>query len=281
MSTLATDTRTLLSVNVRDERNVEEWLKWHIDTIGFDHVLLFDDRSTVLLPADMIPVHVAHKVTLRRQNMIKTAYMNTALQFARDNGYVFLFHIDADEYLDIPISIHSLLKDILQKHPFFLSVSIPWLHYGSNYLEKDQPSSFLTAYTRCAAYCEALSKPIVRVEHASRAINPHQWEWRCKLHSPPEKGAWFVDVEGNNVGKHGHSYACFQEWEATKAKHVLAHFSQQSWAEFCRRRCRPRDDTRCKRRYEYDLDASRPAPVAHHEAYNEVQRPLRGGRPHA
>ena len=100
-------TRILLSTNVRDERNLSEWVLYHWK-IGFDGIWIWDDFSTsewspetLLKDLPSLPhgknlelVHGKDHPRVRD----KKAYMNKAKQYASCNGYDWMIHIDLDEY---------------------------------------------------------------------------------------------------------------------------------------------------------------------------------------
>ena len=174
-------TRILLSTNVRDERNLSEWVLYHWK-IGFDGIWIWDDFSTsewspetLLKDLPSLPhgknlelVHGKDHPRVRD----KKAYMNKAKQYASCNGYDWMIHIDLDEYFYCEQEdVHLFLETIKSKksnvimppliHPLIPSsppsppsppsvedwervgtIAIPWVMYGSSYLHRSpDPSS--------------------------------------------------------------------------------------------------------------------------------------------
>ena len=66
------------------------------------------------------------------------------------------------------------------------------------------------------------------------------------------------------------SYSSFRDHKVADFPVFIGHFVNQSWDEFCRRRSRPRDDTRLVRTYEFPLDSSEKGSEVFHAKYNQV-----------
>ena len=96
---------------------LECWLKWHLDIIGFDHISLFDNESVIDIPKiiekykDRVSYHYIQGWPDQH-----TLYMN----YARQSEAQWLITLDDDEYLYIGPryngSVYSLLESLYSQY---------------------------------------------------------------------------------------------------------------------------------------------------------------------
>jgi hypothetical protein len=152
-------TRILLSTNVRDERNLLEWVLYHLK-IGFDGIWIWDDFSTsewspetLLKDLPSLPhgknLEIVHGKDHPRVRD-KKAYMNKAKQYAYCNGYDWVMHTDLDEYFyceqeDVHLFLDTIKSNVItsilspsippkENWGCIGTIAIPWVMYGSSYL---------------------------------------------------------------------------------------------------------------------------------------------------
>jgi len=303
------DLRFLLATNVKDELNIHEWILYHIYQ-GWDHILIYDDFSDPIKYPVTCPLHVMSNVTIEKRHQTKGTYMRLAIQFGKDNDYDYLFYIDVDEYIVLPLStpflkdwfitmkLNKTLQETykLPQHPIATysipssyipwkcshlqmkyrswpqAIHIPWLHFGSNHLtESPSSSSLITIYTKSDVEFHQTVKWMVRISDVKNVINPHCYSLKQYITGEHVH----VTTNGDLTFVRGARYPTQQQIKKKEDQSsvFLAHYSYQSWNEFCRRRSRPRDDTQQRREFSFDLDTSKPPPDIFHQYSNSIKNP--------
>jgi hypothetical protein len=270
-----TTVKVLLAANFRDERNILEWIQYHRDYRGFHHILLFDDRSC-RFPLQL-PEHETHDITLKYLHLCKVEYMTRAYDFGIQNGYTHLLYLDLDEYLYLPSSTSTIAEYMTltgmrtpQENDTntttkYDAIAFPWLMFGSNFLN-DLPSlnELLPHYTQCSPCYDSHIKMIVPLHAVEIPLTPHHWKWKPRRCS---KISIKLLDDGVDTNRPHYDHLRETEWKDTDA--FIGHFVNQCWEEFCRRRSRPRDDTRQRRLYDWVLLADRTPPDEFHQQFNE------------
>lgn len=260
--------RCLLAVNTKDERNWEEWARFHLAQ-GWTHLLLFDDFSSDQLR----PAEIDARMTVRREHHLKTKYMNLALTFARERNFDYLLYIDMDEYVVLPRhdDLHAFVDALKHKHGRRPDViHLHWLFFGSAFLDElppaFRPASLVTHYTRSAAHLDHRIKSMVRPDRVHVSRDPHTYFFPPHVADP-----LVVTADGARSGVlHSAHYPHAQVPTRDAVHAYLAHYAHQCWTEFCRRRRRPRDDTGCVRKFPYVLAGRKGPSRFHHGRENAV-----------
>lgn len=183
-------TRIWLAANIKDEANIVEWCLHHA-RFGFEKIHILDHASKpsvrdVLAPFSNVLSDTGVQIECEVINWklpVKMRAMNYLLEQCKKQNVDWLFYIDGDEYLSLHPRHGDSIVDLVQTAksnfaPLAKSVvgaiSIPWLMFGSNYLDKHPESNTLMDnFVRCRPTVDMHVKTIVSVLHASRAINPH------------------------------------------------------------------------------------------------------------
>lgn len=286
----------LLAANTKDERNVREWVEHHL-LLGFDHILLWNDNSSIFVPERLLSSSSIAKgrVTVRHTHLNKLQYMQRSLHFAKQHHFTYLLYLDLDEYLVLHSNLTSNLtsnptdtlpkwieRHIKTRAPQWTQIPIPWVMYGSNGHDRlPHPHELLPFYTKCHSFCDRRVKHLIRVDCIECPLSPHHWkrhfpkqEWIQKPNPSFFQGPHLMDVHGNSLPENLPEYTFFTTWTPTSTPLWIAHFNHQCWEEFCRRRSRPRDDTRQRRVYDFALLSSSPPPSSFHQEYNELSLPI-------
>jgi hypothetical protein len=228
----------LLSTNVRDEHNIDEWISYHIHMS--DRILIWDDGS-------VRPVSSSHpSVEIRRRHGTKKEYMQWSVEYTVDIGAEWTLHIDGDEYLYLGGQRTNSFISTFPTH--VVAIYIPWLLFGSNHLETAPDGGVVSVYTRSSALTHTVCKTLARVSHIADILNPHQYIY----HTP--------QTPQNTIYADGRPITDFSAYQPDKCAHptsatcCIAHYHIQSWEHFKRRRQRPRDDTGRPRRYPFSFD---------------------------
>jgi hypothetical protein len=245
----------LLSTNVKDEHNIQEWIKYHLQ-MGFDYILIFDDMSSV-------PVNCCNeKIQIIRHHAQKVEYMNISIDFAKKRNCEFLMYIDGDEYLYFPN--HDIQEFISKIPPNVISIYFPWLNFGSNGHNKVDDGSCIYPYTKCSRKTHIICKPLVRVSCVEKAKNPHEYNYSKQQTLENTLYAEFKKL--TKVGPKQH----FLRSEVNKNTYCIAHYRTQSWEQFKKRKGRIRDDTGKHWEFPFSMKSNVPHPEFHMDS-NQIE----------
>lgn len=239
--------RCLLSVNVKDEHNLDEWIQYHL-LLGFHFILLWDDFSQTPIS------YPDERVLIRRQHFKKTDYMTESVAYAKRHQFDWTIHLDADEYLYLGknIRLRDFAKDHL--HSDTMAIFFPWVLFGSNHLNVlKTKGSCLKPFTQCATKTHKFIKSLARVNMITGVRSPHEYTYSQK--QTPQN----TFLAPN---KPLHQYSAIQTREIqpiSSSRCFIAHFRFQSWDLFCQRKDRARDDTLKEWRFNFALGKEPPA----------------------
>jgi len=213
----------MLAANIRDEKNMREWIVHHC-ALGFSHLLLFDHQFP------QVQVLRIEKPTIRKKDL-----MTRALQMAKKKEIEWLLYLDADEFLVLPQ--HPDVSSFLASYSSTVhQIGIHWLLFGSNGHDDDPlVGTILENFTRREEKLSPIIKAFVRCQWATRAENPHVWDTDN-----------LVDVDGisKNNGKGGGRERICTVMCPSMTRALIAHYSHQSYETYRRRKLeRVRDDT--------------------------------------
>lgn len=251
--------KCLVSTNVKDEHNIQEWIKYHL-LLGFDSVLIWDDFSE-------IPIQFPHeKVKIIKQHSKKVDYMTDSVAYAKRNGYDWIIHLDADEYLYLGVGV--CLGDFMKTnvHNYTMAILFPWVLFGSNNINVlNNKGSCLEPFTKCANKTHKFIKPFARVNMITGARSPHEF-----LYSQPY-------TTQNTVLAPSKTLKNFNVIQAREVQPIspnrcfIAHYRFQSWDLFCQRKGRPRDDT--LKEWKFNFSLGKDPPAFFHSDSNHVYFP--------
>lgn len=239
--------KCLLSVNVKDEHNLDEWIRYHL-LLGFDHILIWDDYSQP-------PVqHSDAKITILRQHSKKNDYMTDSAAFAKRHHYDWIMHLDADEYLYLGVNVR--LNDFMRSYADHdkMVILFPWTVFGSNHINVLEPKgSCLRPFTKCANKTHKYVKPLARVSAITGVRSPHEFLYsQAYTHQntvmAPCKTLRSFDVVQTREIQPITPNRCF-----------IAHYRFQSWDLFCQRKGRIRDDTQKPWKFPFPLGKEPPS----------------------
>ena len=121
----------ILSTNARDEKNILEWIIYHL-LIGFNKIVIIDHKSTKPIIDLIQPFEWKNKVHIIRredEGAVKMMFLNNIIMpYMMINCNKYFIHLDADEYIyinekNIEIFLSKYNADIL---------TLNWLMFGSN-----------------------------------------------------------------------------------------------------------------------------------------------------
>jgi hypothetical protein len=229
---------------VRDEKHIKEWATHHL-LLGFTKIIIFDHKSKIPLNQvfDNFDKRVEIMNVSNMENPIKIQLMNKALDIARSMNMDWMIYLDADEF----IILHKKyigVKHFLSEFNFADSLSINWLMFGSNYLEKEPEGLLLENYIRSELYLNDHVKSFVRPNRVLEAINPHFYNM---VYSNRVFG-----IDGNLIKNDFYKNDVKMKFYESPA--YIAHYLNQSEETFINRKIKlPSDDTGKRR----DLDIAK------------------------
>jgi hypothetical protein len=239
--------KCLLSVNVKDEHNLGEWIHYHL-LLGFDFILIWDDGSQP-------PVQTSHeKVVVIPQHSKKIDYMTDSVAFAKRHGYDWILHLDADEYLYLGVNVR--LDDFMKSYGGHdkMAILFPWVLFGSNQINVLEPKgSCLRPFVKCATKTHKYIKPLARVSMITGVRSPHEF-----LYSQPYTPQNTVLAPSKTL----RNFSVVQTREIqpiSPNRCFIAHYRFQSWDLFCQRKGRIRDDTQKAWKFPFSLGKEPPA----------------------
>lgn len=249
----------LLSTNVKDEHNIQEWIHYHL-LLGFDSILVWDDFSQTPIQYPDERVHVL------RKHSKKVDYITDSVAHAKRRGFEWIIHLDADEYLYLGKDVHlrQFFRDHI--HHDIMAVFFPWLLFGSNQINVLEPKgSCLKPFVRCSNKTHKYIKTFARVEMINGVRSPHEYLYSQQqtpqntVYAPSKPLRQYSPVQTREVQPISPN-RCF-----------IAHYRFQSWDLFCHRKGRARDDTLKEWRFTFSLDND-PPPFFHADS-NHVYFP--------
>ena len=247
--------RVVLFTNARDENNIKEWAAHHI-ILGFDNVIIFDHKSKE--PLKKVFSDFDKRVTVidgsKLEGQVKFHFMNWAQRIATVIKADWFLYLDADEFLVLKPPIKHV-KEFLSSFPFqnASAISLNWLLFGSNFLDKDPNDLIVNSYTRSEKMLNPHVKTFVLTSAAEKATNPHFYNLADNHYQYSFNGLMKYPFCQNVVSKSFHEMPAY-----------IAHYITQSKETYYRRKVNlPADDTGSKRDVK-NIDSI-------HNSHNEIE----------
>jgi hypothetical protein len=225
--------KILLASNMRDEKNILEWAAHHTN-IGFNHIFIIDHCSVEPIENT---THSISNITVKRSNNLKEkkiSFMNDAIAFGKDNDFDWLLYLDADEYLYL--TAHSVQSFISNINSEATSICVPWLCFGSNYLESCDNSFLIDKFIRSDLTLNCHVKTLTKLNTNPMVLNPHCFK------NEPNLPYTCTNIKTKSKSK------CLnflnENFNSTPA--FIAHYIIQDYQTFVKRKVnRRRDDVHC------------------------------------
>lgn len=136
---------------VRDENDyLEEWIRYHIEEIGFEHFFIYDNESEVSVQKYLESVEFKYldKLTIipwkTTKELQKDAYENFLANYKNETRWALAF--DPDEY--VVINDERSLIDILKDNHQYASIRCQWKFFNANGQEKKLPGTDIEKFKR-------------------------------------------------------------------------------------------------------------------------------------
>ena len=130
---------------IRDENPyLEEWIRYHIEEIGFDHFYLYDNESTISAKDYLTEKHFKYLDMITfvdwptSENTQQDSHNDFLHNYANETKWI--LPADPDEYIKLNTTTKSL-KTFLEENSDCATVGCPWVCFNANgHLEKtDEP----------------------------------------------------------------------------------------------------------------------------------------------
>lgn len=128
----------LCAIQKKEDEYLEEWLRWYVDTLGFDKVYIFDDEDCDDINILKIPylkqLENEGVLYVKKCNGIQSPQMKMYNLFYKSFLPSWVAYFDCDEFLYLPgyKDIHEFVKSFTDKHEKVNAITFPWEEYGSN-----------------------------------------------------------------------------------------------------------------------------------------------------
>jgi len=171
-----------------------------------------------------------------------------------------MMYIDADEYI-VP-GVFPTIQGLIRTSPDDCDgIALFWKCFGSSFLEKNpHPGRCLQVYTQSETRFTPKLKTLARVQNISHFLSPHHY----RFHNQNTR-LWEPNTSRYITNKPNHDPNVLEN-----IPHIyIAHYTDQSWECFCRRRSRPRDDTGQVRSFHFSVNPHHEGPVPFHARHND------------
>ena len=163
---------------VKDEdRDIREWLAYHL-AIGFEHVLLYDNKSRVPLRATLADLVAAGLVTVMDWPLVRAQQLSAYAHALRHSGAAtkWLAFIDVDEFIQ-PL-LHDDIRDFLDEYADCGAVGANWSMFGSAGHMARPEGPVLARYTQSLGLDPHI-KSIVQPATVQRPVSAHHFAFRA------------------------------------------------------------------------------------------------------
>lgn len=225
--------KVMLFTNARDEKHIKEWAAHHL-LIGFDHVYIFDHKSTVPLASEFAGFDT--RVIVERSELDvppKFPLMHRAAEIAAIMRADWFIYLDADEF--IILNNFNGVKAMLNKYYFADSLALNWLMFGTNNHITEPEGMILENYTRSDELLNEHVKTFVRPSQVSSRppANPHSY--------PIVNPSRMFAITGGSMTNQVFNFTRVPFWRAPA---FIAHYVYQSEETYKQRKISlPTDDT--------------------------------------
>ena len=137
---------------VRDENDyLEEWIRYHIEEIGYEHFYIYDNESEISVNEYLknIDFKYIDKVTIvpwkTTEWIQKDAYNDFLNRYGMETKW--FSAMDPDEYVVIKNKSNSL-KKFLTDNNMYSSITCAWKHFNANGQEHKEPGTDMERFTK-------------------------------------------------------------------------------------------------------------------------------------
>jgi hypothetical protein len=189
-------TEAMLLTKYLNPPDLTEWLEWHLNTVKFDHIHVFDNESDY--DVKTICEHYGDKVSYERVNGQARQYQLYDRYTNKDSTAEWIMPIDDDEFLDIGnfASIADALQYYRKKFPFSHKLAIRWKHLFPKKFHSERTGKVLDY---CTEFNPELAKSFIQLGDGAVKTIVHRYG---NIHY---EETW-ENPAGGHVPTNGYSY---------------------------------------------------------------------------
>lgn len=232
--------KTIIFSNVRDEDHILEWIVHYLN-LGVDHIHIYDHKS--IIPVSEIAKNIPkNKLTIecidefKKNELISKSYEN-----AFKNNYTWASYLDADEFLFL--NKDNNIYDFLNKYINYDQVCINWLIFGNNYKDDHTNGTIIENYIRSSNKIHSYVKHFLNL----KSVYTNNYIFNTNVHFCSLKDMSktiyydFTLFEGKEYWKIIQNRPFFKNY-SSNIDAFFAHYADQSYDTYLKRKGRPRDD---------------------------------------
>ena len=246
-------TNYIVSTNARDEKNIIEWIIYHL-LIGFDKVVIIDHKSIKPIKQLIEPYKWKHRVEIIKSDLdgsVKMHFLNKIIiPYMTKYCKKYFIHLDADEYIYMKDTIDKLLSNYNCN-----ILALNWLMFGSN--DKDTNDNkyncLIPTYTKSDNVIHNHFKCFIKINKSIEFsfINPHHILFKTQP-------SLYTNVLNKSIQFTGNAEKHFEDMQPCgdldKLPGYINHYMVQSKEDYINRKInRVRDDTNVARDYELEI----------------------------
>ncbi len=218
---------------VRDENDyIEEWIRYYIEELGFDHFYIYDNESGVPVEEYLKSVDFRYqdRITFLEwktsQNTQEDSHMNFLFNYAKETRW--FLAADPDEYVLIKDKSKSL-KEFLEENNRYAAVECIWHHFNANGQEKRTTGTDMERFTTEVDwdYGKGLGKYFAQSNRVERFHN-HNPHMRLE--------AEVLTGEGSKADAYfqlNHYYTrSYEEWMKKIERGTAVPYAKRKYSEF-------------------------------------------------
>lgn len=208
---------------------LKEWLD-HYLLHGVEHFYLINDNSSdnymeILQPYIEKGLVTLYNYDIQHDNIGRQTYAYNHYLTQHKHETVWMAVLDLDEFLYSPREID--IRKILHQYENYPSIRVNWLHFGSNYHEK-QPKNVVQSFTRRASYNTQFSRYI-----SFKPVTQTKYINRFDIHAHNINGKEFIMSDNDSADLIINHYCIqsFEFWTTIKMTRgdVNRYYDSMSW----------------------------------------------------
>ena len=165
-----------LGARCRDEKNVLEWVSYHLG-LGFDHIIIYDDISKIPVSDIIYNTFSKKQCTIIRAkkhiDLIGPTF-EIILPILAKMKMDFFLDIDLDEYLYLGRynSVHEFVKELSPVD----YIPIQRLNFGDNNVNDNEEGNCIRTFTKCSKTFAQHPKTMIKISKIKSKINAHYYD---------------------------------------------------------------------------------------------------------
>ena len=224
---------------VRDENDyIEEWIRYHIEDLGFDHFYIYDNESAVPVKDYLESTNFKHleKITFVPWKTSASSQHDSHMDFLKNyrDETKWVFTADPDEYVIIKDKSKTL-KEFLAENGEYSAIECIWHHFNANGQEKKTEGTDIERFTTETDwyYGKDHGKRFAQTNRIKDFINYNattRFNTAIAGASTDEKELW---DKSDSFFQLNHYYTrSYEEWLQKISRGTVVPYSRRKYSEF-------------------------------------------------